>query len=567
MSKNGKTPAVGYIRMSTDKQEDSPEQQRFEILKMADGLGYHIVRWYEDHAISGAETHKRKQFCQMIRDAEDVGDFRAILCWDQDRFGRFDSIEAGEWISPLRRAGVELVTVSQGRINWDDFAGRMIYQITQEGKHHYLIDLSRNSLRGMIRFAKKGHLLGMPAPYGYDRVYFNAAGKEMCRIRRREKFRKPRDWTAKLAPSVDAQEVKTARWLFKTFVETDRSARSLAVELNKRGVPAPNGGVWDYTHIKNILQNPVYTGMLAWGRRRAGLYHHVGGDGELVSARNITGDNLRAPILVPNNHPALVDQAMFDAVQAKVAARSRVHGGPFRKYLLSGILRCGHCGSIMVGAGQGGGRTGRRFSYYKCQRARVSGTCNNYAVRTEVIEAAVMEHFREVWLSPAGQTALRKAIEKVGRQRDRERPNRVKELETRLADLDRQIARGKQNLLLVEPADVPDLQQILAGWRQERDATQIAIEAERTRDIQSPKLDADDVLAELNHLEQHLTSDCAALAKAAFSRVFKSVTLYWKPINNRYRALERAEIETHFPFCVTGSTSTLSKRPARRRRV
>ncbi len=121
------------------------------------------------------------------------GIFRAILCWDQDRFGRFDSIEAGEWVSPLRRAGVELTTVCQGRIDWDDFAGRLIYQITQEGKHRFLVDLSRNSLRGMIRFAKQGNLLGMPTPYGYDRLYFNSSGEEMCRIRRGEKFHKPRE--------------------------------------------------------------------------------------------------------------------------------------------------------------------------------------------------------------------------------------------------------------------------------------------------------------------------------------------------------------------------------------
>ncbi len=48
-----------------------------------------------------------------IRDAEQQGDFKPILCWDQDRFGRFDSIEAGEWISRLRRVGVELAVLAR----------------------------------------------------------------------------------------------------------------------------------------------------------------------------------------------------------------------------------------------------------------------------------------------------------------------------------------------------------------------------------------------------------------------------------------------------------------------
>ena len=56
------------------------------------------LRWYEDHRISGAKTLKQPEFRGMIRDAEERGDFKAILCWDQDRFGRFDSIDAGQWV-------------------------------------------------------------------------------------------------------------------------------------------------------------------------------------------------------------------------------------------------------------------------------------------------------------------------------------------------------------------------------------------------------------------------------------------------------------------------------------
>ena len=47
-------PAVGYIRMSTDKQEDSPAQQKAEITYLAQPEGYRIIRWYEDH---GAELN------------------------------------------------------------------------------------------------------------------------------------------------------------------------------------------------------------------------------------------------------------------------------------------------------------------------------------------------------------------------------------------------------------------------------------------------------------------------------------------------------------------------------
>lgn len=89
-------PAVGYIRVSTDKREDNPVHQQAEIVQRAQREGYRIIRWNEDHGISGAKTLKRPEFCRMIRDADDRGDFQAILCWDQDRLERVDSIEAGD---------------------------------------------------------------------------------------------------------------------------------------------------------------------------------------------------------------------------------------------------------------------------------------------------------------------------------------------------------------------------------------------------------------------------------------------------------------------------------------
>ena len=87
-------PAATYIRMSSTQQETSPDQQREALVKLADEQGCTVLREYFDPAISGVETSKRPAFMQMLRDVEERGDFRAILCWDQDRFGRFDSIRS-----------------------------------------------------------------------------------------------------------------------------------------------------------------------------------------------------------------------------------------------------------------------------------------------------------------------------------------------------------------------------------------------------------------------------------------------------------------------------------------
>jgi DNA invertase Pin-like site-specific DNA recombinase len=56
MTANPKKPAAGYIRMSIYKQEDSPARQRQDIEALAKRLGYHIIRWYEDHGLTGTES-------------------------------------------------------------------------------------------------------------------------------------------------------------------------------------------------------------------------------------------------------------------------------------------------------------------------------------------------------------------------------------------------------------------------------------------------------------------------------------------------------------------------------
>ena len=160
-------PAVSYVRMSGDKQEDSPEQQRAEIAKLAERGGYRLIHEYFDPAVSGDATEKRAAFLEM-REAAASGTFQVILAWDTSRFGRFDIIDAGHWIRPFKLAGVSLVTVAEGPCDWENLTGQLLYSVQQMGKHAFLRDLSRNITRGQLAGAARGEWQGGPAPYGYQ---------------------------------------------------------------------------------------------------------------------------------------------------------------------------------------------------------------------------------------------------------------------------------------------------------------------------------------------------------------------------------------------------------------
>lgn len=229
-------PCVSYIRMSSDRQDASPDQQREAVAKLAAKHGYKLGREYFDGGISGDATEKRTEFQRMIADAG-KGGFKAILCWDQSRFGRFNSIEAGYWVFPLVQAGVELVTVTDGRISWTDFTGRMMFAIQAEGKNAFLRDLAKNVKRGQANAARRGEWLGM-APFGY-----RTAEKQLV---------------------IEETEAPVVRMVFDRYLE-GRSLRGVAEQLNVDGIRSPGGSTWSYTTVNKLLKNEVYAGVFRWG--------------------------------------------------------------------------------------------------------------------------------------------------------------------------------------------------------------------------------------------------------------------------------------------------------------
>jgi len=444
------TRAAGYLRRSTNKQEKSLEDQRREIEKYAEKHGYTLVRWYVDDGISGDDTDKRHDFQRMHADACNGRDFDAILCWDQDRFGRFNSMEASYWIHPLMKAGVRLETVTDGPIDWSDFAGRMVYSIKQEGKHQYLIDLSGNVARRQIQNARDGYLCGQAAPYGFDRMILDEAGQPRQRVHNGEQFVKPRSWHVTLVPSDDPEKVKWAKWLFTTYANTDTGLRTLANELNKRGIPGPRGGKWWIGTIRALLGNEAFVGTFVWGKRGEGKYHRVAG-GE-IRRRNANGKKLdenppETWTVVENAWEPLVDVATFKRVQAKLADRRSERGRPSQtttstdNYLLSGIVHCAHCGAKMFGHRRTRRKRGKTYESrrYVCSTYFTQGkeVCGCHSIDQAVLLDVLVRKLQEAVLCGGNRDELRRRVVDRLEARQAADPAVVEALRSRVAQFGR----------------------------------------------------------------------------------------------------------------------------------
>ncbi len=402
------TRAVGYLRRSTDRQEQSIPDQKRAVERYAEENGLRLLRCYVDDAISGTSTIGRKAFQQMMADAAAPGcDFSVVVVYDVKRFGRVGNDEAGYYRHLLRQSGVEVHYASEGFTGdgTDDLLRPVKqWQARQESK-----DLAKVAIRGLVSKATiakhangdkaGGFWMGGAPPFGFDLCYESQSGQFLFFLRyerdgtkqmlnekgepvrilaRGESIAVSKRDRCTLVPS-DKERVKTVKLIFRLYVEERKGLKAIADHLNRKGVPTARGpewsghysGQWAMTTVRAILLNPAYSGDLAWNRRTDARFFRIAGDGRAIERKAIGGKNGRR--LEPNDeadwlvtqdaHPALVPRRVFHEAkalmqQAAIASAGdptsdqRVTGGwtgPRSRFLLSGLIRCAHCQSRYEG--------------------------------------------------------------------------------------------------------------------------------------------------------------------------------------------------------------------------
>jgi len=452
--------AVLYLRMSDERQERSISDQRSELLTYAKKRGYRILREYADLAISGDDTARRAGFLRMREDAQ-KGEFQVVLSWDQDRFGRFDPIEGGYWILPFRNAGVRLETIAQGRIDWNDFAGRLLYLVQQEAKHAYLRDLSRNVLRGQLAKAREGEGADGSAPYGY----------------------RLDDGRRVIVP----EEAAVVRRIFHEYLKGG-TIRGVAAYLNAKGIPSPRGKQWRVSTIGSLLVNKKYTGAFVWGKYAAGYYYGTQG-GEIVPRQKTDKKRPTTPIEHADRFEAIIDNKVFRAVQRRLE-RQRGDTSPLRqkgqRFLLSGLLKCGHCGYAMIGYHWNRKKTGERLKMYTCSSHHFQGkkVCTRNTIPEKSLVDCVARIIRQRYLSEASLARLRAAIRQQRQvQGLKAEPLDVEGIRRRIGELDRRIDKGAERIFSAPPSLTSTLYTKLEQMRAERDRLRAQLEdAKRQRD-------------------------------------------------------------------------------------
>lgn len=438
------TTSATYERVSTRLQGQtgfSLGAQSKDAAQFAQDNGWELpedlrFRDGEDRAASGADWDLPG--LNAMLDAATQRRFSVLVVPTVDRFAR-DMGKALVLEQQLRKYGIRVVYINAPI---DDSAeGRLLLRQLQSFAEFEREKIAFRTARGRREKIERGQILGNgPAPYGYRYVRLDQGNSARKRV---------------VGLEIDPVMAPVVMRIFTMALRL--SAEQIVDLLRKDGVSPPPGynrrtpGLrWASDVIQRIVTHPVYVGRMIYGgadgRRRAQLFAADGQAGVVV--------------------PAIIDRQLWDDVQQALQRRLTTRKGRSAedKWLLRGLLTCGHCGgglsiawnrSSASAAERAEGKHSREpYRQYRCLRSgRTRATrdgvpvCPLRAVRADHIEEMIWQGVHDLLMSPE---ALQSGVEAARARFDAARARhqeRVEATDHEIARLVAQIERVVDELL------------------------------------------------------------------------------------------------------------------------
>jgi site-specific DNA recombinase len=237
-----------YIRVSTAMQVDgySLEAQKERLTKFAAFQEMEVVREYCDAGKSGKSITGRPEFTKMLQDVAESGeDIDFILVFKLSRFGR-NAADVLNSLQYIQDYGVNLICVEDG-IDSSKDSGKLTITVLSAVAEIERENILVQTMEGRKQKAREGKWNGGQAPFGYT-----LDSKNSTLI-------------------VNPEEAEMVRLIFDKFVHTDMGADTICDYLNQHGYSKKRVRDQEVSHftrsfLMRVLDNPVYTGKIAYGK-------------------------------------------------------------------------------------------------------------------------------------------------------------------------------------------------------------------------------------------------------------------------------------------------------------
>lgn len=303
-------PAAQYLRMSTEHQQYSTDNQAAAIARYTERRGYEIVKTYADEGKSGLNIGGRAALQRLIDDVED-GDceFKAVIVYDVSRWGRFqDPDEAASYELRCRRAGIAVHYCAEQFENDGSIGSSIIKTVKRAMAGEYSRELSVKVFAGQANLIRLGFRQGGPAGFALRRVLVDQDGNHKGELGRGEHKSIQTDRVI-LVPGPETEQ-EVVRDIYRLFVEESKSEREIAEHLNDRAILTDLDRRWSHGTVHQILINEKYIGNNVWARTSFKLkQHHVHNSPDTWVRHD-------------GAFPAIVERAHFRAAQEIITARS-----------------------------------------------------------------------------------------------------------------------------------------------------------------------------------------------------------------------------------------------------
>ena len=258
--------AAQYVRMSTEHQQYSTENQGDKILEYAARRNLEIVRTYADEGKSGLRIDGREALQRLIRDVETGNvDFQVILVYDVSRWGRFqDADESAYYEYICRRAGIQVAYCAEQFENDGSPVSTIVKGVKRAMAGEYSRELSAKVFAGQCRLIELGFRQGGPAGFGLRRVLIDQAGQVKSELTRGEHKSLQTDRVV-LAPGPQ-EEVDLVNQMFRWFINDGLVESQIAGRLNGMRVKTDLGRDWTRATVHQVLTNEKYVGANVYNR-------------------------------------------------------------------------------------------------------------------------------------------------------------------------------------------------------------------------------------------------------------------------------------------------------------
>jgi DNA invertase Pin-like site-specific DNA recombinase len=326
--------AAQYVRMSTEHQQYSPENQLEVIRQYAATHQMEIVREYSDHGRSGLNIAGREGLNTLMSDVEGKRtDFSALLVYDVSRWGRFQDVDESAYYEyVLKRAGIRVHYCAEQFENDGSMSSSVLKTLKRSMAAEYSRELSVKVFSGQCRLIELGFRQGGPAGYGLRRQLIDRDRNSKGLLNRGERKSLQTDRVI-LVPGPEF-EVETVRQIYELFVVQNKTEREITADLNSRGIPGEDGRPWTSAIVHQILTNPKYIGANIYNRRSFKLKHRrvnnpmqmwIWRDGAFEPVISASAFEKARAIIESRNHH-LSDQDLLEKLRELLRAQGRLSG-------------------------------------------------------------------------------------------------------------------------------------------------------------------------------------------------------------------------------------------------